>query len=143
MSRLHQQLAEARFRNELTRIDREWESDREKYYVAGQLPSVGMAIRTPALGCVVGLGWTVFTVGNGDPFGCFSVWGVIVAVFGVGSGIHIYFRAQEYVKALAAYQGRRNAIRIDEFQSPGDPVAQQGENGQYSIPNDNHRRTSG
>jgi len=119
-----QQRAEARFQNELNQIDREWESDREKFYIKlrgqrRQLPTVGMALRTAALGCVAGLGWTVFTIAIGEPFGCFSVWVVIVAVFGVGYGIHIYFRAQEYAKALAAYQSRRNAIRIEEFQSTG------------------------
>ena len=110
-----QQLAEARFQNELTRIDREWEGDREKYYVAGQLPSVGMAIRQAALGGVVGSGVSIFAFAYGNV--CFSVWGVIVAVVSVGSGISTYSRAQEYANALAAYQVRRNAIRIEDFQS--------------------------
>ena len=52
---LSDQLAEVRYQNELTRIDREWEIARQQYLVADRyghrhVPTVGMGIGTAVIG---------------------------------------------------------------------------------------------
>src|SRR5437868_14334326 len=62
---LAEQIAEVRRQNELARIDREWEAERQQYlipyrYRTGkwQVPTTGMGIRLAVVGGVFGLLWT-------------------------------------------------------------------------------------
>lgn len=124
--KLGEQLAEVRYQNELERLDREWQIEREKYMVADKygrrhVPTVGGGIAGAAFIGVFGVFWTVmaFAITGGAPdFGPFVIakvffplFGVAFTVFGVYLGIHSARKAEEYNRALAAYQRRRAAVK--------------------------------
>jgi hypothetical protein len=128
---LADQLAEVRYQNELARIDREWEADSQKYYLSSRygqryLPTPGMGIGIAVVSGVFGLLWTVMAVaitGSAPDVGPFVIAKIVFPLFGVGFivagiayGIYCYSRAQEYQKALAAYQARRRDVRPEQFQ---------------------------
>jgi hypothetical protein len=125
-------VSELRYQNELARVDREWAMEREKYFVAGrygrrQLPTKGMGVGVAAVSGVFGVMWTILAIvitGSAPDFGPFAVAKVVFPLFGVGFvvagisfGAYCYSRSQEYEKAHAAYQSRRNAIRPEHFHS--------------------------
>jgi hypothetical protein len=127
---LSDQLAEVRYQNELAQVDREWEIEREKYYVTDrygrrQLPTSGMGIGIAVIGGVFGLFWMIMTVaitGSAPDVGPFAVVKVVFPLLGVvfilaaiAVGRYCYSRAQAYEKALAAYQVRRNALRSEHM----------------------------
>lgn len=128
--KLAEQLAETRYQNELARIDREWQTERERYTIAGQngvrhLPTPGMGLATAVGGGVFGAFWTVMAFGitSGAPdFGAFSIAKVMMPLFGVaftvgaiGFGVYTMNKAQAYSQALAAYRRRRAAVRRADF----------------------------
>jgi hypothetical protein len=122
---LSEQLAETRHQNELARLDREWEIERQKYYITDrygrrQLPSSGMGIAVAIGGAIFGALWTIMAISitgsapDAGPFGVakvvFPLFGVVFIIGAIVYGIYCYSRAQEYEKAFAAYQARRRAI---------------------------------
>jgi hypothetical protein len=126
---LSAQLADVRYQNELERIDREWEIEKEQYMVTGRygiryLPTKGQGMAGAAIIGVFGVFWTImaFSITSGAPDeGPFSIakiffplFGIAFTVFGVYMGIHTTRKAEEYTRALAAYQERRAAVK------PGD-----------------------
>lgn len=122
---LSEQLAETRYQNELDRIDREWQIERERYMISGKhgrhLPTAGEGLATAVIGGGFGAIWTVttFSMTSGSPdFGPFAVANVVMPLFGVvftagaiGLGIYATNKAQAYNQALAAYQKRRAAVK--------------------------------
>src|SRR5262249_24765837 len=64
---LADQLAEVRYQNELARVDREWETERQKYFVTDrygrrQVPTSGMGIGMAIGGGIFGVLWTVMAI---------------------------------------------------------------------------------
>lgn len=127
---LSDQLAEVRYQNELTRIDREWQIEQQQYLVGDrygrrQIPTAGMGIGTAVVGGVFGLIWTVMAVsitGSGPDFGPFAISKVVFPLFGVvfiaaaiGWGMYCHARAQKYEEALRAYQARRSKVTREQF----------------------------
>jgi hypothetical protein len=127
---LSDQLGEVRYQNELARLDREWEAERERYMITDRygrryLPTPGMGIGMAIVGGVFGVLWTVMAVAitgsapGGGPFDIakivFPLFGVVFVVAAIGYGLYAYSRAQEYRKALAAYQARRREVRPEQF----------------------------
>ena len=128
---LSEQLAEVRYQNELARLDREWEIERQKYLITDRygrqhIPTTGMGIGIAVVGGGFGVFWTIMAIaitGSGPsdgPFGVarviFPLFGVVFVVGAIGYGIYAYSRAQEHDLALAAYQARRRAVRAENFQ---------------------------
>lgn len=127
--KLAEQLAETRYQNELARIDREWQIERERYMIAGKtgrhLPTAGEGLVTAVVGGVFGVFWTVmaFSMTSGAPdFGPFAIANVVMPLFGVvftvgaiGLGIYAMNKAQAYNQAFAAYQRRRAAVKRTDF----------------------------
>jgi hypothetical protein len=127
---LAEQLAETRYQNELNRIDREWQIEREKYMAADRygrrhVPTVGTGRATSIIGGVFGTFWTImaFTITSGAPdFAPFSLAKVFFPLFGIaftigsiGYGIHLTGKAEAYNSAFAAYQRRRAAVNRADF----------------------------
>jgi hypothetical protein len=125
-----EQLAEVRYQNELARIDREWEIEREKYMVAGKygrryIPTKGMSLFAAVTGAVGGVIWTVFAIsitGNAPdegPFalakGVFPVFGILFICAAVVFGIYGYSKAAAYKQAQDTYRARRAAIRRENL----------------------------
>ncbi len=132
---LSEQLAEVRYQNELARIDREWEIEREQYMITGrngqrQIPTPGMSLVMAFVVGIFGIGWTImaFSITSGAPkesgfeaFSCiFPLFGVLFTCVGIGVGINAYTKAQKYQEALAAYQQRRRQVRPEQLASPAE-----------------------
>jgi len=135
---MSEQLAELRYQNELARLDREWEAERERYltttrYGVRQVPSPAMGTATAIIGGIGGILWTVFATaltGSGPDFGPFAVAKVVFPLFGVlftcaaiGMGLYKRSQALRYLQAHEAYLARRAALRPegsrrDAFPSP-------------------------
>ena len=126
---LAQQQAEIKHQNELARIDREWEMQKQQYYVTTrygvrQLPTTGMGIGIAVVGGVFGVFWTImaFAITSGAPnVGPFAIVKIIFPLFGVlftGAaivfGIVCNIRAKKYQEAYEAYQRRRQQVRQEE-----------------------------
>jgi hypothetical protein len=105
--------------NELARLDREWETEREQYMRTGRYgqryrPTVGMSIFTGLIAVVGGSIWLIFASGiamNIGSFGVvFPVFGVLFMCVGVGIAIYNYNLATRYEQAHEAYQRRRHEL---------------------------------
>lgn len=132
---LADQLAEVRYQNELARLDREWEMERQQYLIPDRygrrhVPTTGMGVVGAVVGAVVGgafgLFWTILTASiasSAPDFGAFAVarsifplFGVLFTAAAVGYGLYAYARAQKYDLAYRAYRARREKVRPEQFQ---------------------------
>lgn len=123
-------LAEVRYQNELARIDREWESERQQYLVAnlyGQkfVPTSGMGIGSAVVGGVFGVIWTVMAVSiarSAPSFGpvaiakfVFPLFGILFVVAAIRWGVQYHSRALKYDAAFHAYQARREQVTPEKL----------------------------
>jgi hypothetical protein len=128
---LADQLAEVKYQNELARIDREWEMEREQYlirdrYGATHVPTQGMGVGAAVVGGVFGVFWTIMAIaitGSAPDVGPFSIARIIFPLFGVlftvaaiAYGINCTARAAKYQQAYEAYQARRADVKPEQFQ---------------------------
>jgi hypothetical protein len=119
-----------RYQNELGRIDREWEQEKEGYTVAGQngrreIPTAAAGIGGGIVIGVFGAIWTVMAVAitggapNVGPFAIvkvvFPLFGILFTAGGIWMGVHVYRKADAYNKAFEAYRRRRDAVNPDDF----------------------------
>jgi hypothetical protein len=118
-------LDEVQFQNELARIDREWEMERENYviqsrYGRSHVPT-GSDVTGAVFGAVFGIIWTIvaFTVTSYapdvGPFPlvkiCFPLFGVVIVIFALVHAARSYSRMQDYEEARRAYEVRRQNVR--------------------------------
>jgi hypothetical protein len=128
--KLGEQLAETRYQNELARLDREWQMEREKYMVTTKhgrryIPTVNSGRATAIFGGIVGVIWTIMAISitSGAPdFGVFAVTkvlmplvGIAVTAVAIGYGVYMINKAEAHNKAFADYQKRRAAVKPEDF----------------------------
>jgi hypothetical protein len=108
--------------NELARIDREWEIEREQYMRFGRSgarhrPTVAMSVATGVIGVLGGAIWTLFALSIMPPLGAFGyifpLFGVLFMAMGAGTAIYNYNLAQRYEQGYEAYQRRRQRLLHD------------------------------
>jgi hypothetical protein len=107
--------------NELMRIDREWEMERERYMVTSRygrryVPSMVAAVAMGVISVGFGLVWVFFAFSMasnaGGAFGAvFPLFGLLFIAVGVGTSIYQFSKAQQYQSAYTDYQRRRAAAR--------------------------------
>jgi len=107
-----EQLAEIRLQNEIERIDREWEQERDRYMISHKNGTKTEPNATMGIVMAIGAGlfvlvWIGFAASMGAPgeflcFGCVFV--VVVALMGVTQ----VNKAKEYESAYARYRKRRS-----------------------------------
>jgi hypothetical protein len=115
-------LAEMRQQNELARIDREWQMEREQYMIPDRygrrhVPTAGFGVGGAVVGGLFGVFWTImaFAITGGAPdHGPFPIakvffplFGVVFTVAAIGYGLYTASRAEKYQAAFRAYQQRR------------------------------------
>lgn len=112
------QLEEIARQNELARIDREWQLEREKYEVHGKygaryIPtkhgSVGMGVFCVFFGVI----WMSFTSefpGGSGLFALFPLFGLIPTVAGIGFAVVGFQKASHYERARQRYHRRRREM---------------------------------
>ena len=105
--------------NELARVDREWDIERESYTRYGRYgqryrPTVATSLITGVVALVGGGIWIFFVTSFVQPPGViglmFPLFGVFFMVFGVGVAIYNYNLAQRYGQGLQRYQERRRRL---------------------------------
>ena len=115
------QLEEITRHNELERIDREWEQEREKYLTRhkdGRLtePHAASGIVMAVVGAGFGIFWMVVAARVG---GLMSLFGLIFIGMAVFIGIRTTRMADEYAKAQAQYRRRRaKALAGEQDEGP-------------------------
>src|SRR3989442_3577607 len=140
LDKVADQLEEITHQNELARIDREWQIEREQYMMVSRYGQRYLPTRTMSFvgGLVIvpfGVLWTVFAffLTSGIPTGAgplqivhiiFPLFGVIFIVAGIAMTVYSYKKAQQYEQAYMRYRQRRAAI-LDRDQGHG-PKAWEG-----------------
>jgi hypothetical protein len=122
LEQLSEQLTEVRSHNQLARLNREWEIERQQYLITTRygrqvVPTQTMGFVTAVFGGLFGLFWTAMAVSmtnNAPDFGAFSIakfafplFGVLFIVLAIGWGVYCYNKATQYEQALQNYQARR------------------------------------
>lgn len=125
-----EQLAAVLLENQLARIDREWETERQQYLIRNgygfrQVPTTGVGIAAAVIGGGFGTLWTIVAIAmtslapNFGPFSVikivFPLFGVFFTVFGIVMGVYIYRRAKLYEERFRAYQARRAGVQPEQF----------------------------
>lgn len=123
---MSEQLSDLRYQNELARIDREWEAERERYMITSrygvrQLPTPGMGTVMAVVGGIFGMLWTVFAFAltssapDVGPFPVvkvvFPLFGVVFTIGAIATGLYARSRAIQYQQAYEAYLARRADMR--------------------------------
>jgi Short C-terminal domain len=106
---------------ELERIDREWELEREKYYMVGRYgrtykPTTGSSLFGMLLVGGFGIFWTImaFTITQSAPFPLvgvvFPLFGIIFIGIAVYNGFNGMMKSEQYDLAERKYLNRRRLI---------------------------------
>jgi hypothetical protein len=108
---LQRHLQHIEIQNEIERLDREWELEREKYMATGRygsrhVPSEGGSIVAALIIGGFGLFWTIGAASMGAP-AIFPIFGIVFVVLGVGASLSGFTKAGEYQHAYREYQERR------------------------------------
>lgn len=124
-SKLTEQVAHLRYQTELSRIERDWESERKKHLIKqkdGSLsePTHGGAMLT---GIASGIGGAIalfigFTTKN-IPFALF---GLAAVAIGLVSAVAQSHKAKEFDRAKKRYYGRRGRLKVDDFLNEDAPA---------------------
>lgn len=116
---LQEHLEEIKLQNELARLDREWEIERERHMIVGRhghrmVPRRGASVMGGIVITFFGLFWTFvaasFVGGFDGGFGCFPLFGILFVIFGIAMSIHSFAKANQYEEAFQAYQRRRQDL---------------------------------
>lgn len=110
-------LAALRHEQELERIDREWERERESLMSTSKrgesyVPTVAAGVLAMVIGGGFGIFWTVSTASMGAPF-FFPLFGVVFIVLAIGLGLANIDKAGKYQRAEQRYHQRRAAAEQD------------------------------
>lgn len=111
-------LRQIELQNELARLDREWDMEREQYmsttkYGEKYVPTEGGSIGGAVFSVLVGGGWTAFASSIGAPW-FFSIFGVLVMVAGVASAISSLPKVDGYKQAHERYLQRRAQLLAEQ-----------------------------
>lgn len=119
---MHAHLEEIQFQNEVARLDREWELERENYMVAGRyggrhIPNAGLSILGGVFVGAFGIFWTIMASSMGAPV-FFPIFGVLFVLFGIGMSIYSVTKATGYQAAHEQYRARRARLLGEKRDSP-------------------------
>jgi LSD1 subclass zinc finger protein len=114
---LAEQVAHLRYQNELERIDREWQQERDSFMItdkdgARHEPSEGAASIVFVLVIAFGIFWTIVAGAMFPPFALFGILFVGAAIYQM---VSMRKKAQEYQQAQQAYKLRRNRLSAADF----------------------------
>lgn len=122
---LQRHLRQIRLQNELERLDREWEMERESYmstdkYGSRHVPSGGGSLVGGVIAGGFGVFWIIQTTSApaGTMPAIFPLFGVLLIVLGVGGAIHGFIQADAYRLAHERYQQRRAELLAQDEPKP-------------------------
>ena len=126
--------AEASRQDELARLEREWEIERQAYLVTDRsgrrsVPTLWRGMVVTVIGSSFGILWTMLgmdQVIRGPDSGPIAVLLMLLALVGnaiimasVGWGMYCHARVQKYEQAFRDYQERRASVSAARFQGQG------------------------
>jgi apolipoprotein N-acyltransferase len=111
--------------NELDRIDREWETERERYMITSKygrryVPSSGAAVVVGLFSVSMGLIWIMSSLALAHDLGAlagvFPLFGIVFVGGGAAISFYQFRKAKRYQAAFRAYQLRRSMAqdRLEE-----------------------------
>ena len=108
---LSDHLAALRHEQQLERIDREWERERQSLMSTSKrgdtyVPTVASGVLAIVIGGGVGIAWTMMAGSMGAPF-FFPLFGIVFVILAVGLGLATISKAQQYQRAEETYRRRR------------------------------------
>jgi hypothetical protein len=109
-----QQLAEVRYHQEIAKIDRQWELERQKYSVADESgvmhkPKILFGIILEAIFVAIGIGLLLL------PAWPIQIFGLVFVVAGVGSFIKLCRSTAALQRAQTDYESRRGQVKVENF----------------------------
>ena len=128
-----EQIDDLQRRTAIAELDRQWEMEREQYYVADKdghrhLPTEGGSIVGGIVITVFGVIWTAVTCGftgaaasHGGPgflVGLFPLFGIVFIAAGIWNALNSYNKADAYQKAEARYRREREELRREVESRP-------------------------
>lgn len=129
LERLEENVDRLASRDELDRLDRQWEREREEYMISNKhgvrsLPNKSASVIMGVVVSVFGAMWMIFAFGITSGFGdmpggpggmagIFPFFGLVFIAFGVGMAIWSYQRAEQYEQAKARYEQRRAQLESE------------------------------
>jgi hypothetical protein len=134
---LEEQFAELHAQNELARLDRDWDIERQRYQIMGRYglmytPTVGTALATAVIGAAFGIFWTAlgFTMTNvWSAFGLLNegpflvinfivpLLGILFTIGAIWRGVYYWLLAQNHATAYRVYQQRRDKLLSPNMRS--------------------------
>lgn len=130
--RMAEQIDDLQRRAAIAELDRQWELDREQYYVTDKdgdrhLPTEGSSIVGGIVITVFGAIWTAIACGIGGAVGShggpgiigmiFPLFGIAFVAFGIWNAFNSYNKADAYKKAEARYRREREDLLRDGEQA--------------------------
>ena len=111
---VHRQLGQIRLQNEIARLDREWNLEREKYMISNKYGTRSVPNEAGSLLLVLvfggfGVFFTISAASAGAP-AIFIIFGCIFTLIAVGAGITGFAKAAEYREAFRLYQEGRTEL---------------------------------
>jgi hypothetical protein len=113
---MQEHLDALKLQNEVARLDREWELERERYLVAGRYgsryaPSRGLSVFGGVAMIAFGIFWTAMAAstagGLRGPATVLPWFGVLVIVCGAYMSVYLFNNANQYERAYQNYQRKR------------------------------------
>jgi Short C-terminal domain len=132
---LREQLGELKRENELARLDREWQLERERYQMTGRygaryMPTKASGIVMGVVTAGFGVVWTVMAAGIGGgldgPGSIMPLFGVLFVLVGIGVGAYTFLRATQLEQAQQRYQRRRALIISGDDPPANEPRRERG-----------------
>jgi len=123
--RMAEQIDDLQRRSQVAELDRQWDLDREQFYVTDKhghrdLPTKSGSVVSGVILTVFGVIWTVFAANLGG--GLFALFGVFFVAFGLWTAFRHYDKATAFERAEASYRRRREEL-TRESGSETDPPA--------------------
>jgi hypothetical protein len=106
--------------DELDRIDRDWEIERERYMITSKrgqryVPSTGAAVVVGLFSVSMALIWIMSSLALAHELGAlagvFPLFGIVFLVGGAAISIYQYRKGKRYQNAFRAYQLRRSVVQ--------------------------------
>jgi hypothetical protein len=122
-SKLAEQVAHLRYQNELERIDRDWQRERERHLIrhkdhAPTEPTRGAAIVGGLVAVVVGAIGAI--IGGSAGAGAFVLFPLAFIVLGAVMAILGTKKAEEFERVKSRYLSRRGSLKVDDFLGDAD-----------------------
>jgi LSD1 subclass zinc finger protein len=112
---LHEEVKQLSAQQAIADLDRQWQIERENFYVKGEngsrhLPSEGGAVVGGVIAAVFGVFWTFMTISMGAP-GFFPLFGILFIGMGIFGAIHTSQKAGDYKAAESRYRRERSRLQ--------------------------------